>query len=195
MFMLPPWLRPMSVMFDYYLVLDFEATCDRNIKLKPQEIIEFPVIKVNGKNFEIESEFHEYVQPRIHKKLTPFCIELTGITQDMIENKKYLEDILKEFQLWMEKEILIHSNVKFAFVTCGDWDLKTMLPSQCKYFNISYPKYMTSWINIKKSFAELFGLEKQKGLVEMLKHLNLSFRGRHHSGIGNEQICDVLEMK
>ena len=32
--------------FDYFLVLDFEATCERGIKLKPQEIIEFPCLKV-----------------------------------------------------------------------------------------------------------------------------------------------------
>ena len=33
--------------FDYFLVMDFEATCERDTKLKPQEIIEFPCLKVN----------------------------------------------------------------------------------------------------------------------------------------------------
>ena len=28
--------------YDYLLVLDFEATCNKGSKLKPQEIIEFP---------------------------------------------------------------------------------------------------------------------------------------------------------
>ncbi|XP_023221844.1 ERI1 exoribonuclease 3-like [Centruroides sculpturatus] len=116
----------MAAMFDYFLVLDFEATCHRHTKLNPQEIIEFPVIKVNGKTFETESEFHEYVQPYINKKLSSFCTELTGISQEMIENKKHLEEVLQDFQLWMEKEVLLKPKVKFAFVTCGDWDLKKM---------------------------------------------------------------------
>ena len=33
--------------FDHFLVMDFEATCERDTKLKPQEIIEFPCLKVN----------------------------------------------------------------------------------------------------------------------------------------------------
>lgn len=34
---------------DYYLVLDFEATCEKHKKIVPQEIIEFPVLKVNAR--------------------------------------------------------------------------------------------------------------------------------------------------
>jgi len=43
-----------------------------------QEIIEFPVLKVNGITFEIESQFHQYVQPDVHKELTDFCTEVHG---------------------------------------------------------------------------------------------------------------------
>jgi len=41
-----------------------------------QEIIEFPVLKVNGRTFEIERQFHQYVQPDVHKELTDFCTEV-----------------------------------------------------------------------------------------------------------------------
>ena len=33
--------------FDYFLVLDFEATCERDTRLNPQEVIEFPCLKVS----------------------------------------------------------------------------------------------------------------------------------------------------
>lgn len=36
--------------YDYFLVLDFEATCERDSKLRPQEIIEFPCLKVTLAN-------------------------------------------------------------------------------------------------------------------------------------------------
>lgn len=41
-----------------------------------QEIIEFPILKLNGRTMEIESTFHMYVQPVVHPQLTPFC---TGV--------------------------------------------------------------------------------------------------------------------
>ena len=41
-----------------------------------QEIIEFPVLKVNGKTFETEAQFHQYVQPDVNKELTDFCTEV-----------------------------------------------------------------------------------------------------------------------
>jgi inhibitor of KinA sporulation pathway (predicted exonuclease) len=45
---------------DYYLVIDFEATCEKDsrgggfIKEFPNEIIEFPVVVLNAKTLEIE---------------------------------------------------------------------------------------------------------------------------------------------
>jgi hypothetical protein len=42
----------------------------------------------------------------------------------------------------------------FTFLTCGDWDLKTMLPSQCRHFNLAYPNYFKKWINVKKVFVK-----------------------------------------
>ena len=34
--------------FQYFLVLDFEANCQEGARLDPQEIIEFPWIRVSG---------------------------------------------------------------------------------------------------------------------------------------------------
>lgn len=41
--------------FDYYLFFDVEATCEENTKNYPHEIIEFPVLLVDGKSFDIVS--------------------------------------------------------------------------------------------------------------------------------------------
>ncbi|UXI16591.1 hypothetical protein NH340_JMT02534 [Sarcoptes scabiei] len=63
--------------YDYFLVLDFEATCDQK-PIDPIEIIEFPALKFDCKTFEIVDSFHQYVRPLIHPKLSNFCIDLTG---------------------------------------------------------------------------------------------------------------------
>ncbi|XP_067138950.1 ERI1 exoribonuclease 3-like isoform X1 [Centruroides vittatus] len=175
--------RPQQI-FDYFLVTDFEATCNekRNV-LKPQEIIEFPVLKVDGKNFEIQSVFHEYVQPVVHKELHPFCIELTGIIQDMVDGQPHFDEILKKFQGWMESENLLNPEIKFAFVTYSDFDFNKMLPSQCKFLGIDVPSYMTEWIDIQKCFADETTQWPNLGLKGVLDYLNITPVGRLHSGI------------
>ncbi|MGH0149124.1 UNVERIFIED_CONTAM: hypothetical protein FKN15_042174 [Acipenser sinensis] len=150
--------------YQYFLVLDFEATCDTtpiqpqeiiefpilklngqtmeiesifhtyvqpvyNPQLTPfctEEIIEFPILKLNGQTMEIESIFHTYVQPVYNPQLTPFCKELTGIIQSMVEGQPTLQQALQMVAEWMDKENLLNPDVSSVFVTCGDWDLRTM---------------------------------------------------------------------
>jgi len=135
--------------YDSFLVLDFEATCDDQTRLNPQEIIEFPVLRLNGETFEVEDVFHQYVQPEAHKTLTSFCTELTGIKQSMVENQPSLQETLQKFDEWLDLA-LRKENKSFIFITCGEWDLMNMLPSQCKAFKIDKPDYFNEWINIKK---------------------------------------------
>ncbi|KAF7253392.1 ERI1 exoribonuclease 3 [Varanus komodoensis] len=91
-----------------------------------REIIEFPILKLNGRTMEIESTFHMYVQPVVHPQLTPFCTELTGIIQAMVDGQPSLQQVLVRVEEWMAKEGLLDPSVKSIFVTCGDWDLKVM---------------------------------------------------------------------
>ena len=86
----------------YLLVLDFEATCGDGVW--NSEIIEFPTLLYDLRERELDvylhyswilnistfstyitglvkATFHEYVKPQIHPQLTPYCTELTGITQ------------------------------------------------------------------------------------------------------------------
>ncbi|XP_058299367.1 ERI1 exoribonuclease 3 isoform X2 [Hylobates moloch] len=170
--------------YHYFLVLDFEATCDkpqihpqgqkrkkfkrkqerlrfgmrmncqkRQQKDRNKEIIEFPILKLNGRTMEIESTFHMYVQPVVHPQLTPFCTELTGIIQAMVDGQPSLQQVLERVDEWMAKEGLLDPNVKSIFVTCGDWDLKVMLPGQCQYLGLPVADYFKQWINLKKTTA------------------------------------------
>ena len=183
---------PATPTLDYYLVLDFEATCENQKHIKPQEIIEFPVLKVNARTLETEAEFHAYVRPTVHAQLTPFCTQLTGITQDMVDGKPVLQDVMSSFQGWMETNGLLEPSVKSCFVTCGDWDLKKMLPSQCEYFRLPIPYYFRSWINVKQLFSAVTG-ERANGMPSMLHFFGLSLDGRHHSGIDDSRnIAKIL---
>ena len=106
-----------------------------------------------------------------------------------------------------ENEILAQPGTA-AFLTCGDWDLKTMLPQQLRISNIdvdavspvtdsdtgssrpyaplaiaTLPTPFDRWINVKRSFQQQHGLRRARGMEGMLRHAGLALEGRHHSGI------------
>ena len=67
--------------FQYFVVIDFEATCDKEKNPYPQEIIEFPSVLVNSMTGQLEDSFQIYVRPTCNHLLSDFCKELTGIQQ------------------------------------------------------------------------------------------------------------------
>lgn len=78
------------------------------------------------------------------------------------------------------------------FVTCGDWDLKTMLPKQLRLVDVDHGlddsgklvAPYNRWINIKSPFKKRFNMTRYNvGMPSMLKKLQLELEGRHHSGI------------
>ena len=67
--------------FQYFVVIDFEATCDKGKNPHPQEIIEFPSVIVNSMTGQLEACFQTYVRPTCNQILSDFCKDLTGIQQ------------------------------------------------------------------------------------------------------------------
>ena len=167
--------------FDHFFVLDFEATCLRNELIVPQEIIEFPCLKLSTETFEVESTFHRYVRPLVRPNLSHFCTELTGITQEMVEHESDFSEVFADFKKWVSEETN-GTKDSFTAVICGDWDLKTMLPNQCQLSEVQIPEYFDQWINIKKSY-HVAKKTFPRSLEAMIKGLNLVFQGRQHSGI------------
>ena len=177
---------------DHYLVLNFEATCDETNTSEPQEIIEFSVLKMNSSTMETEATFHSYVQPTAHPTLTPFCTELTGVTQDMVNGQPSLLEVLSMFDQWMTREN-VKDNANVCFVTCGDWDLKTMLPGQCEYLKVDVPPYFKKWVNIKEAFTRITSI-KVVSMMNMLSKLGLTQDGHHHGIIDDSKnIAKILK--
>jgi ERI1 exoribonuclease 3 len=174
---------------EYLLILDFEATCfdeakidQDNQKLEVFEIIEFPILALNTKTYNIDFKFHHYIKPTVHPKLNKFCTELTGITQETVDKGISLEESFKLLFNFMKESGLDQKH--HAFVTCGDWDFMTCIRNECKYKNIEYPDYLKRWVNIKKCFKEYKNDPKVKtGMTGMLDEFGLKLEGRHHSGI------------
>ena len=176
--------------FEYFVVLDFEATCDRPQAPVPQEIIEFPSVLLSGRTFEVIDEFRSFVRPKFNPQLSPFCTELTGITQDQVNQADLFPSVLADYEAWLRgnglRVSLQDEGADFAFITCGDRDLLKMLPTQCRACQppIDHiPHAFRRWINIKRPFASSCGASKAPGMAGMLRRLRIELEGRHHCGI------------
>jgi len=176
--------------FDYYVVLDFEATCAQGKPPKPQEIIEFPSVLLDGEKLTVIDEFASFVRPVHHPKLTAFCSELTGITQQQVDDALFFPEVFALHMAWLRSHNLkvttADEGASFAFITCGDWDLRRMLPNQCRVCEPRrdfIPHAYRQWINIKVHYMAFKGTRKLPTMTGMLRGLGLDLVGRHHSGI------------
>jgi inhibitor of KinA sporulation pathway (predicted exonuclease) len=184
-------------------VLDFEATCDEaaeageaTFPLHLQEIIEFPCVLLDARQNPpvIVSETQAYVRPIAIPRLTRFCTDLTGITQATVDAGMTFEEAMRSNCAWLRANHLDPNNpnrpdARFAVVTCGNWDLESMLPRQLALLQRlghrvpqKPPACYHQWINVQQAFRACYG-HKGGGMKNMLRLLGIPLTGRHHSGL------------
>ncbi|KAI0080101.1 exonuclease [Panus rudis PR-1116 ss-1] len=174
---------------DFLLVLDFEATCGDAVSR--MEIIEFPTLVYDLKQDKVISTFHEYVKPVLHPTLTPFCTELTGITQDVVDKADTFPEVWNRYRDFLKRQGVFDNPDAYIFVTCGQWDLKTMLPNQLEISESTEGRDDSGelvspynrFINLKQAFRRHYKTRFNAGMLDMLSKLKMEVEGRHHSGI------------
>lgn len=174
--------------FDTVVVLDFEATCQPGGAPRPQEVIEFPSVLVSLQGRAVVDTFSSFVRPVHHPTLSDFCTELTGIRQEDVDGAPTFVEVLARHQAWLAGHGLLGpaDAPRFGFVTCGDWDLATMLPVQCAAASLGVhelPRVYRRWVNVKKIYMDRMKTSKGDGMPAMLRGLGLALEGRHHRGI------------
>ena len=175
---------------DYYIVIDFEATCDNKgiIPRNEMEIIEFAAISVRKDILTIEDEFTMFVKPQLHSELTDFCKNLTNITQYDVDTAFCFKDVLESFYIWLNK---FEGNKTFC--SWGDYD-KKQLQQDCILHDVEYP-FSDEHINVKKLFSEIKNYNRTYSLGTAIKKLNLEFEGTPHRGIDDARnVAKVLSI-
>ncbi|KAK4487781.1 hypothetical protein RD792_005531 [Penstemon davidsonii] len=180
--------------FDYFLVLDLEGKV---------EILEFPVLLFDVKTMDVVDVFHRFVRPTkmseqrineyIEGKYGSFGVDRvwhdTAITFDEVIEQ--FEDWLNKHRLW-KKEQDGYLN-QAAFVTCGNWDLKTKIPQQCEVSKMKLPPYFMEWINLKDVYLNFYN-RRAPGMLSMMRGLQMKPLGSHHLGIDDSKnIARVLQ--
>ncbi len=180
----------------YYCVLDFEATCWEGERRPTQEIIEFPSVLIRVDTFRRSltqiGEFHQYVRPVIHPELSEFCTSLTGITQDQVSSAKPIEEVYEEHHRWLQSNV--EEGAPCHIVTCGNWDLATMLPMEIANKGLHRRHVYSHFINIKYEF-ERFYHRRVGSMPQMLEKCGLELQGRHHSGIDDTRNISRVLLK
>lgn len=192
---------------DYFIVIDFEATCEeKNPPDYPHEIIEFPAVLVSTEKMETVDVFHSFVRPVINPQLSEFCRNLTGVEQTVVDAADPFPVVHDRFLAWMAAHEL-GSKHSFTLVTDGPFDMGRFLYLQVKQVGMPYPMhYAAHWANLRKCFANFYkrggecytpiygsSAVKLPGLQTMLDMLGLTFEGAPHSGLDDaKNIARIL---
>ncbi len=165
----------------HYLVIDLEATTDdgddeqRAVPRDEMETIEIGAVLVRASTLEVEAEFQTFVRPVRHPTLTPFCTELTGITQEMLADAPTFPDAL---------ELLRQATLVGRWgVVWGSWGRfdDTQLRRDCAYHGVDYP--MPEHMNLKNVFSAAQGRRKRYGMAKALRLCGLTLDGDHHRAL------------
>ncbi|PFH52372.1 hypothetical protein AMATHDRAFT_74169 [Amanita thiersii Skay4041] len=204
--------------YDAFLVLDVEATCREGTDLNyPNEIIEFPICLLRWKDsasdgraskLEIVDEFRSFVKPTWRPTLAKFCTELTGVTQDQVNNAPLFPEVLTLCRQFLVKNGLIDCDtgrhlVTYCWCSDGPFDVRDFVVKQCFISKIVMPEWLqgdvldirmavNNWLNYRTSrTTQSYGRLPTSGITRrslnisaQLKALGLSeFQGRQHCGI------------
>lgn len=162
-----------------YLVIDLECTCweynDPN--KQPHETIEIGAVLLNDQ-FEKIRDHGCLVLPQYNKILSEFCIDLTGITQKMLDKEGIpFPDAIESLKKQIDQDTTLCS--------WGYFD-KDQLMKECKNWDIPYP-FSDEHINVKVEFMTKFK-KKKCGLQKACRMLHLRFNGTPHRGLADARM-------
>ena len=167
---------------EHYLVVDLEATTSRDgsVPRDERETIEIGAVLVRVESLEPEAEFATLVRPVRHPTLTPFCTQLTTITQAMVAEAPLFPAAMAAFAQQMP---LAESGV--VFCSWGEFD-RRQLERDSAYHGIPY--LLPVHLNLKRRFSESVGSSRRArrrgfGVAEALAACHLEFEGTAHRGL------------
>lgn len=165
----------MAKRLDHVLVIDIESTCwDGGFPPKGEtnDIIEIgltPLELSTGRRLEKRSIL---VRPE-RSKVSPFCTQLTTLTQEQVNTGIRFKDACKI----LEDEYLSQERLWASY---GDYD-RRQFDKQCRDEGVRYP-FGPSHLNAKTLCAISLKQPNEVGLPQAMAMLGLKLEGTHHRG-------------
>ena len=165
----------MAKSLDILLIIDLESTCWEGNPPPDQvsEIIEVGVATLDVASGEPLEKRSILVKP-ITSTVSPFCEELTTITQSMLDADGVT---LREACSILKREYLSKERL---WASWGDYD-RRQFERDCAAKGIGYP-FGPTHLNAKSLYALLRGPGNEVGMARALKDLDIPLEGTHHRG-------------
>ena len=159
-----------------YIILDLEATCwQGNAMSRNPEIIEIGAYRVNGYREWID-QFQAFIKPVQHPRLSSYCTELTGITQEQVGKAKSFEHVFPLFEDWF-----YHLDGPHLMCTWGGMDME-LIHAESSRHDVD-DMFLPPCINLKEQYAMMHRLPKEVGLIKALEYAEIDFEGSHHRAL------------
>ena len=158
-------------------MIDLEATCDDQgaVPREEMEIIEIGAVLLDPASWQIKEEFNAFVRPVRKPELTPFCVQLTSITQPDVDQAAGFVEVIGQLQDWL------HPFRLTAWGSWGNYD-RRQIQQDADFHRIDFP-IDTQHFNLKDRFTKRLKLPRRPGLGRALKIAELEFEGTHHRAI------------
>ena len=159
------------------LVVDLEATTWENKEHEKDdsEIIEVGCSVLNLRDKTIEKKKEILVKPVIHPILSPFCTQLTSITQEDVDTRGI--SLLESIYVLMNE----FNSREYVWASWGVYD-RFMFQKQCQKFSYPYP-FGEHHIDVKTLFSLNGGFDYRMGMKAALKKMDINLEGTHHRGV------------
>lgn len=163
-----------------WLVIDLEATTEEGgWPLTEMEIIELGATLVDPSGHEVDY-FQRFIRPLRRPILTPFCRELTHITQSSIDTALPLDQVWVQFERWL----LAHQGQLTGWASWGHYD-RRHLQQEWQTHQIDSYLAQLPHLNLKQAFAKARQLPRQVGLKMALQMAGLNFQGQQHRALSD----------
>lgn len=127
--------------------------------------LEFAAVLLNHKSGQIEDQFHYYVRPTRFPKLSDYCVNSTGITQDFIDRQETFPIIFRKFLEWLEK-LRCEKGLRYAtnnlrmviegrnaaLCSWTNWNLGFLLRIEFERNNMDRPSHLKTWFDVQKMY-------------------------------------------
>lgn len=161
---------------DTYVVFDVETT---GLSAVYNSIIELAAVKIH--DGEIIDRFESFANP--HHRLSATTINLTGITDDMVQTAPEIEEVLRKFSDWAGDAVLVAHNASFdmGFLNVG-------------YRKIGFEKAKNPVIDTLELGRFLYPEMKNHRLNTLTKKFDIELT-QHHRAIYDAEATGYLLLK
>ncbi|MEM6963261.1 MAG: 3'-5' exonuclease [Bacteroidota bacterium] len=171
-----------------YIIYDLEATCwESNHLDMERETIEIGAVLLNQWGEDIGS-YNRFVKPVLHPYLSPFCQDLTSITQQDINVAKTFPHVIEEFKEWAGVY-----DEEYVLCSWGNFD-KVLFERDCALHQLD-ADWCAFHINLKKQYQNFRKLKKPIGLKKAVAKEGFEFDGIHHRGISDAENLTKIFLK